>query len=173
MTHNRTALLVTPSWQIIPVVLEDLEKVFQIYHQCEDFLALGPTPNASFEMVVNDFNHSKEVGGIFCAIYNTDGSIVGVLDFIPGGYAGDLQSAYLELLIIAQPYRSLGLGSQVVEHIEAFIRKDPQVKNIRAHVQENNPRATAFWQRLGYLVMGGVEDRPDGTRVLPLQKTWI
>ena len=46
----------------------DLPVVLQIYRQCEDFLAFGPVPAASMEMVQADIAHSVVENGIYCLI---------------------------------------------------------------------------------------------------------
>ena len=40
------------SVEIRPITENDLEEVFEVYRQCEDFLALGPKPKASMAMVL-------------------------------------------------------------------------------------------------------------------------
>jgi len=156
---------------IRPVSEADADAILEVYRQSEDFLALGPEPEASKEMVINDLLQSRAVGGIFCGIYYQDEKLIGVVDFIPEGYKGNKAAAYLELLMLAKPYRSLGLGGVIVRLVEAEIMKIPSVDRIYSHVQVNNPKALAFWQRLGYRTSGAAVKRPDGTLVLPMIKT--
>lgn len=156
---------------IRPVDEAEFEAILEVYHQSEDFLALGPLPEASAAMVQADLEQSRMVGGLFCGIFQPDGRLIGVVDFIPQGYLSQPEDAYIELLMLAQPYRSLGLGSEIVHLIEAEITKEHKVQRIKAHVQENNPKALAFWQRLGYRVTGPSQPRPDGTIVFPLCKS--
>ena len=156
---------------IQPVGEVDLQALLEVYQLSEDFLSLGPEPEASEAMVLKDLEQSRQAGGIYCGIYRTEGKMIGVVDFIPEGYQGDPAAAYLELLMLARPYRSLGLGSVVVSLIEAEICKNTRVRRIYSHVQVNNPKALAFWQRMGYRITGEAQVRPDGTTVLPMQKT--
>jgi ribosomal protein S18 acetylase RimI-like enzyme len=121
-------------------------------------------------MVEQDIAHSREEGGVFCGIFDSQGKIVGVVDFVPGMYAGNPEQAFLSLLMIAFPYRARGLGAEVVRLLEAEIEKDGRVKSILSGVQINNPAAMRFWQRMGYRIVGGPEAMPDQTTVFHLRK---
>jgi ribosomal protein S18 acetylase RimI-like enzyme len=156
--------------EIRPVTREDLEAVLDVYRQCEDFLALGPVPTASMEMVLKDIEISQGEGGIFCGIYCADGKMIGVLDYVPANYQGEAQSAYLALLMIVADHRGQGLGKAVVEAFDEEIRKNGQVRTILAGVQVNNLQAVQFWQRRGYRIVSGPKRMPDQTTVYDLRK---
>ncbi len=156
--------------EVRPVTPGELEAVLQVYRQCEDFLALGPVATASLERVLQDLEISKGYGATFCGIYTPAGEMIGVLDFAPSGFEGDRRAAYLNLLMIAAPYRSKGTGRAVVEAFEAEIRRDPQVDRILAGVQVNNPRAVQFWQERGYRIVSGPKLQKDGTITVDLRK---
>jgi ribosomal protein S18 acetylase RimI-like enzyme len=96
--------------------------------------------------------------------------MVGIVDFVPGAFEGDPRHAFLSLLMIAAPYRGRGLGRAVVEWVEGEIRKNPAVGSILSGVQVNNPAAICFWQGMGYRIVGGPEDHPDGTTAYRLWK---
>ena len=151
------------SLEIRPVTPDDLDAVLDVYRQCEDFLALGPVPAASMEMVLRDIETSRREGGLFCGVFEVDNRVVGVVDFVPCGFEGDPHFAFLSLLMIAAPYRHQGIGEAVVTLIEDEIRRDPWVTAILAGVQVNNPQAVRFWQRKGYRIVSGPEQQPDGT----------
>ena len=158
------------SLEIRPITQNDLEAVLEVYRQCEDFLALGPVPVASMEMVLKDIEISQGEGGIFCGIFTTDGKMIGVIDYVSGNYKGDAHTACLSLLMIASPFRKQGLGKVVVEALENEIRKDVQVRAILSGVQVNNPQAVQFWQRQGYRIVSGPKLMPDQTTVFDLRK---
>lgn len=149
---------------------ETVAEVLGVYRGCEDFLALGPVATASEAMVRADFALSCKGGGIFCGIYDPEGVMQGVLDFIPTGFAGDPACAFLELLMIAAPYRGQGLGERVVRAVENVIWQNSSITAIRSGVQFNNPGGIRFWQRMGYNITGPAEDCGDGTRAYPLFK---
>jgi GNAT superfamily N-acetyltransferase len=156
--------------KIQPITDRDLPAVLDIYQQCEDFLALGPNPRASLEMVAADRALSAAQNGIFCGIFEPDGMLLGVLDFIPKGYHGVPNCAYLELLMLAAPARSRGVGAQALSWLEGELRSTG-ITRLEAGVQVNNPRAIRFWQNHGFMICGPSEVLPDGTECYPLVKT--
>ncbi len=156
--------------RIRPISRDELDAVLDVDKQCEDFLALGPVATASMEMVLKDIELSRREGGLFCGIYRADGEMIGVLDYVPGGYQGDPSAAFLELLMIAAPHRRRGIGHVVVQAFEDQVRKDPAVHTILAGVQINNPDAVRFWQREGYRIVSGPTLMPDQTTAYALRK---
>ena len=158
------------SLEIRPVTQENLDAVLEVYQQCEDFLALGPVATASMEMVLKDLKISKDINGIFCGIHTPDGTMIGVIDYVPRDYKGNSRAAYMSLLMIASPHRNRGVGDVVVDAIESEIKKNACVTVIYAGVQVNNPRATRFWQRMGYRVVSEPKLYPDKTTAVNLQK---
>ena len=158
------------SLEIRPITEHDLEKVLQVYRQNEDFLALGPAPKASMAMVLRDIEASRHDKGVFCGVYVSDGSLIGVVDFVPGDFEGTIHVAFISLLMIAAPWRRQGIGTRVLDLVESKIRMTGRVSEIRTTVQLNNPAAFRFWQRNHYCVFGNPELRPDQTVVSYLRK---
>ena len=141
-----------------------LAALLEVYRQCEDFLALGPQPHASPEMVQADLDLSQKAGGIFCGIILCPSNeMIGVADYIPCGFEGNRHHAFIELLMIGKPFRSHGLGYRVVAELETEICKDPQITAIRLGCQVNNPGGGRFWQRCGYRIIGPPTQYPDQT----------
>ena len=58
----------------------------------------------------------------------------------------------------------------VVAAVEALVRQDSAVRQIRASVQVNNPAALRFWVRQGYAPCGPTQLQEDGTTTYPLCK---
>jgi GNAT superfamily N-acetyltransferase len=165
--------IVTDRFTIRPVTPGDHLAVLDVYRQCEDFLALGPDPHASPDMIARDLRLSQEQGGVFCGIYDPAGQMIGVVDVVPRLYQGDPALAFLELLMIAQPYRSVGLGAEIVRAVESVVRRDGAVRAILAGVQVNNPGAIRFWARMGYRITGGPTLQPDQTTCYDLRKDFV
>jgi ribosomal protein S18 acetylase RimI-like enzyme len=159
--------ITTSNFSIRPVTPDENDAILDVYRQCEDFLALGPVPTASMEMVLADLDLSRSQNGVFCGIFDPGGTMVGVLDVIP---QFDSSSPYLELLMIAAPYRSKGLGAAVVHALESEFRRDPAVTAILAGVQVNNLGAVRFWKRMGFKIVGGPILLPDQTICYDLVK---
>jgi ribosomal protein S18 acetylase RimI-like enzyme len=158
-------------WLVIKAIDErEIENIYRIYLGCEDFLALGPQPKASREMVMKDLEDSKRHNRAFCGIYEGQGGMVGIVDYALGGYEGRRGWAYLALLMIATDQRGRGIGSRVVKLVESEIMKDPGITRICSGVQVNNTPAIAFWRKMGYRVCGGPDLMPDRTTVYHLEK---
>jgi ribosomal protein S18 acetylase RimI-like enzyme len=164
------AVIAGRHFTIRPITPGDLNAVFDVYRQCEDFLALGPQPRASMSMVEEDLRHSSAEGGVYCGIFNATGMLMGIVDVVPRLFEGRPDVAFLSLLMIAAPYRSRGLGAEVVQLVEAEIARDPDVTVIESGVQVNNPVAIRFWQRMGYVITSKPDPMPDGTTVFHLRK---
>jgi len=158
------------SIEIRPIQADDLPGILEVYRQCQDFLALGPEPVASLEMVQTDIEVSQQEGGIFCGIFNPEGPI-GVLDYSPVNFQGNPQHAFISLLMIAAPHRGRGIGQHIVKRVEAEIKRDKQVTTTFTAVQVNNPPALRFWQRNGYRIVSGSEVQPDSTITYLLMKS--
>ena len=148
---------------IRPATAADLPALVKIYNQSVDFLRLGSdTPPA--QAAAADFSGALGNGGCFCLLEQA-GQPAGVLDFSP--YAAP-EEAHLNLLMLAAPYRSQGLGQAAFCWLENELRLLPGLRRLRADVQTNNPRAQVFWQRMGFEVAGPASLQPDGTTTLPL-----
>ena len=154
---------------IRPIIDADLLAVLEVYRQCEDFLALGPNPRASFEMIAADREISRAQNGEFCGLFAPDGNMMGIFDFVRAGFNGDPACAFIELLMIAAPYRSQGAGARAVAWLEADLRRAGAAR-VEAAVQANNPRGIRFWESMGFRIVGPEELQPDGTVTYPLEK---
>lgn len=159
-----------PPITLRPVTGSDLPAVLEVYRQCEDFLALGPEPHASPEMVAADLQLTNDEGGVFYGIYAPDDTLVGIVAYTASHYEGDPRLAFLGLLMIAAPYRSRGYGAAVVTQVETDVRSQPGLRTILSGVQVNNPAAIRFWQAHGYQITSAAEPMPDGTTVYRLRK---
>lgn len=155
----------TEIFTICPVQADEWESVLTVYRQCEDFLALTPQPHATMQIVDEDRALSERAGGMFCGIYQRDGSMMGIVDVILRGFEGDPSAAFIELIMIAAPFRTKGLGAAVVKAVESEIARDSQVTSILLAVMVNNPQAIRFWEQQGYTRSSGPHAEPDGTTV--------
>lgn len=163
-------LIVNDSFIIRPIRLLELDVVLAVYLQCEDFLALGPDPHASMDMIEKDMQISKESGGSFCGIFDDNQNMIGIVDFIPDNFEGNPNHAFIELLMIATPARRRGLGREVIQAVEDEILKNPSNTEILSAVQVNNPRAIQFWKTIGYKIISEPILNSDGTAVYKLHK---
>ena len=139
----------------------DVPALLEVYKQCEEFLALGPVPVASVQMVQADIDHSRDENGQYCMIREGRGRIIGVVDFT--AKSEEVHTSELLLLMIAAPWRGKGYGQAVVRALEAYLKKNYGTVRVVSWVQTNNPKAICFWQRLGFHLSMEPLDQPDGT----------
>jgi ribosomal protein S18 acetylase RimI-like enzyme len=156
--------------EIEPINESSLRQVLQVYRDCEDFLARGPAPKATREMVRADLEESTREHGKYCGIYNSNGRMIGIVDYVSKGFEGNLKQAYISLIMIAARERGKGYGKMVITDIEKRIRADKRVTVIAIAVQTNNKEAIIFWKKMGYRIVSQPEHRPDRTTVFRLQK---
>lgn len=154
---------------IRPITDADLPAVLEVYRQCEDFLALGPNPQASLEMIAADRDITRVQSGEFCGLFAPDGSLIGIFDFVRSGFNGDPACAFIELLMIAAPYRSQGTGARAVAWLEADLRRAGAAR-LEAAVQANNPLGIHFWEGMGFNIVGLAESQLDGTVTILIKK---
>ena len=157
--------------KILPIGDDRVDQVLEIYQQCEDFLALGPVAKASREMVLADMAHARELGSIYCGLYNDQDLLIGIVDYLPNYHLREPGAAFIELVMISPNFRRQGYGTDTIREVEDLIWADPGTQKIDLAVQVNNPAARRFWEKHGYLTISGPQDQPDGTTVYTMQKT--
>ncbi|MFH4977302.1 hypothetical protein AB6A40_004011 [Gnathostoma spinigerum] len=64
---------------------------------------------------------------------------------------------YIMTLGTLAPYRRLGIGALLLNHVISYCEKDKTIDNIYLHVQINNESALEFYKRFGFEVMGIAE----------------
>lgn len=155
-------------------IIKDIGKneicdILQVYKQCEDFLSLGPVSVASEKMVLDDLKLSEKEGGSYCGIY-INGTMVGIVDFVPENFEGNPQNAFFSLLMISAGHRHKGNGRDVVNAVEKEILKNDSIDAIISGVQVNNEPGIRFWKSMGYKIVSGPELMPDTTIAYGLRK---
>ncbi|EFO17087.1 acetyltransferase [Loa loa] len=95
------------------------------------------------------------VGGVCCRIDTQSG----------------IRRLYIMTLGTLAPYRRLGIGTMLLEHVFTLCDKDPTIENIFLHVQINNESALDFYKRFGFEVVGVAEKyykriEPDSAYIL-------
>ncbi len=158
-----------------PLDPSDYPLAVEVYRGCADFLALGPDPNPSLEMLLKDIALSERSGSRFCGVWlkmePPDGErLVGVVDYQPSGFMGEAAHAFIELLMVAAPFRRQGLGRRVFALVEELIHLNPAVTAVFLGVQVNNPSAQRFWRSAGFHIVSGPELQADGTTTYLMRK---
>ncbi|CAO1359052.1 unnamed protein product, partial [Diamesa tonsa] len=60
---------------------------------------------------------------------------------------------YIMTLGCLSPYRRLGIGTVMVEHVLKFVENDGNFDNIFLHVQVNNDSAIEFYKKFGFEIV--------------------
>jgi ribosomal protein S18 acetylase RimI-like enzyme len=162
--------ITTANYEITAVTAKDLNSIMDVYHQCEDFLALGPQPKATMEMVLSDMEESYSTGGIYCGIRDASGKMVGILDFVPSMYLDNPEHAFILLFMIAAPCRGRGAGAEVVSALERKLADMFEAKTVFSAVQTNNSEGIAFWRKMGYSIVSEPAVQPDTTVTVVIRK---
>jgi len=160
----------TKRCRIEPIDRSHLDSVIEVYRECEDFLALGPQPKASLEMVLSDVELSRTEYGTYCGIWDSADVMIGIVDYVAGGFEGTTETGFLSLLMIAVSRRGSGFGAEVVSAIEHVLAEEFGVTTVLSAVQVNNEPAIRFWARMGYQTASGPEPQLDGTVTYRLKK---
>ncbi len=141
--------------------------VIRVYEQCEDFLALGPVPTASIEMIRDDIDEAVDLTGVFCTIRNKQDP-VGVLAYIPRTKEPGM--SYLMLLMIAAPWRNRGYGLIATSALWEYLKNDFGTVRLRGEVQIDNEGAIRFWKGFGFHVSTDPRKQKDGTTTYAMCK---
>jgi RimJ/RimL family protein N-acetyltransferase len=122
-------------------------------------------------MVEEDAAQAAQHGAIFEGLFlRKSGQMIGVMDYVPGGYRGRPSQAWLALLLIAGPYQRQGYGTEAYRLVEANLFSNPDVQTIGLGVLLNNGPALGFWAAMGFQRVGSTVLDRDGRELVILQK---
>jgi ribosomal protein S18 acetylase RimI-like enzyme len=131
------------------------------YAECADYFELAtgepPGPHEARDLLASLPRGKTHADKFVIGLFDAPGHLIGVLDVIR-----DYPKArewYLGLLMFAPDWRSRRLGERVYGRLEAWVR-ELGGRAIHLIVQEQNPKALRFWQRMGFEVRGmGKQER--------------
>ena len=132
-----------------PLGLGDLAAIDRLHARCSDFWLLVEDAVPSADELMHELPpgvaaDDKHVLGVD----DDRGELVALIDFCRGFPEAD--AWYVSLLVVAPEARGSGLGTALYAHAEQFARARGGT-TIRLIVQEQNPRALAFWMREGFV----------------------
>lgn len=170
---------------IKPLIESDVAAALKVYEQSADFLSLQTTEPPSLELVQADIQSSAEHGSLFCGIFKrTSNDLIGVVDFIPKNFRGQIDYAWISILLIREADRRQGYGSEAYRAVEAHIFSDPVVKRIGHTLLPQYEPSLAFAEKMGFERAGGpfknkrgyglysfVKKRPGGPET-PGERIW-
>lgn len=113
---------------------------------------------AAKELAKLAFYNDLVVGAVCCRIDTTDNT----------------RRLYIMTLGCLAPYRRLGIGTKMVEHVLNYVQKDGSIDSIYLHVQISNQGAIEFYKKFGFEIVETKEDyykriEPSSAHVLKKQ----
>ena len=157
-----------------PLGARDYVAAVQVYRQTPRFIVElnGRSPDSiGLEMVEEDAAQAANHGATFAGLFlRESGQMIGVADYVPSGYGGQPNRAWIALLLIAEPYQRQGYGTEAYRLIEETVFADPDVQTLGLGVLVNNGPALGFWRAMGYERVGSTVQDRDERDVVMLQK---
>lgn len=80
------------------------------------------------------------------------GELIGLVDFRL--HWPTEQTAYLGMLMVAEPYQRQGIGTQAWALLCPWLAQSAQMAKVRLGVEQFNPQALQFFQQLGFAFTG-------------------
>jgi ribosomal protein S18 acetylase RimI-like enzyme len=118
----------------------------QLYASSHRYFEIIAAPLPTIEDVTRELDTALSNPRRWLELYTLEGEVVAYLDTtLDYPKRGD---ATVNLLLVAEQKQHLGLGSQIMQRLEA--RLNSKAQRILAGVFGHNPGAVRFWERLGY-----------------------
>ena len=157
-----------------PLKAGDYPAVVELYRQTPRFIVElngRPADSINLELVEEDAAQAANHGGIFAGLFLPAGDqLIGVADYVPGGYRDRPSQAWIALLLIGGPYQRQKYGAEAYRLVEEAIFASPDVQSIGLGVLINNGPALGFWAAMGFQRVGSTVLDRDGREVVILQK---
>ena len=157
-----------------PLKASDYPAAVEVYRQTPRFIVElngRPADRINLEMVEEDAAQAANHGATFAGLFlRKSGQLIGVADYVPGGYRGRPSQAWLALLLIAGSYQRQGYGTEAYRLVEVAIFANPDVQTIGLGVLVNNGPALGFWAAMGFQRAGSTVPDRDGREWVILQK---
>lgn len=127
-----------PRWRIRPVVMTDLEALHRNCWLERSFLSL-------YNLVSRIISLAKEGNGLGIVFVDDDNTVrgYGQLTLWPN-------CAEITDLIVAESYRSRGIGTALIQHL-MHAATEMHVDCVEIGAAVSNPRAVALYRNLGFL----------------------
>ncbi len=129
-----------------PATMADISALHNLYQSSTRYFEIIAAPIPSIEDVTRELETALANPRRTLEFYFIENQIVAYLDTTLD-YPKP-SDATVNLLLVAETYQHLGLGSEIMQHLEE--RLTNKASRILAGVFGNNPGAVRFWERLGY-----------------------
>ena len=141
---------------IRPLAESDAAAALKVFEQSTDFLGLQTPEPPSIAMARSDIQLAAQRGSLFCGIFKRDsGELVGVIDFVPHSFRGQADYAWVSVLLIREPDRRQGYGTEAYQAVEEYIFNDPTVQRIGHALLPQYEPSLKFAEQMGFERAGG------------------
>jgi ribosomal protein S18 acetylase RimI-like enzyme len=127
----------------------------EFYERCRDYFELvtgqPPSPTEARELLAALPRGKSQDDKFVVGLFDAPGHLVGVLDVIRD--FPKPREWYLGLLMFEPTLRGQKLGDRVYHRLEEWVAAQGGA-SVHLIVEEVNPRALNFWQRMGFEVQG-------------------
>lgn len=139
--------------QLFSKIIDNPAELFAFFRSCEDFINLV-FHHSDTDAEAQDFIHGlpknkTDKDKYSIAIYNHLQQIIAVCDLIQDYPHKHIW--YIGLLLISPALRQQGMGSFIFANLEKVILS-LSGQEINLITQKQNPKATAFWKKHGFII---------------------
>ncbi len=136
--------------------MADLQRVFEAAPQYAQLVTGAAPGQADAQSTYSILPEGKSYDDkLVLGVYLAD-QMIGCVDLIRG--YPDPSTAYLALLLIAEPFQRRGFGRAAYEQVEAAILSCHSCNRVLLAVVRTNDQVIPFWRKLGFSPTG--ETRP-------------
>ena len=134
----------------------DIETILPVYVGSADYLETQTPDEPSSEMVRSDLAQAVEYHSVFCGVFRRETQEpIGVISFVPHSFRGQRDYAWLASIMIQEPDRLEGYGTEAYQAVEQIIFADEAVTRIGTLLIPQFDASLRFAERQGFERVGG------------------
>ena len=134
----------------------DLETMLAVYVGSVDYLDTQTPEEPSSEMVRSDLAQAAANNSVYCGIFRREtNEAIGVISFVPHSFRGQRDYAWLASIMIQEPDRLEGYGTEAYQAVEQIIFADEAVTRIGTLLIPQFDASLRFAEKQGFERVGG------------------
>lgn len=146
-----------------------------VYEQTPTYWQMYDLPSVTPGQAQRDMEEASEVPGrymmgIVQRLERTNplagAHLIGLIDFRLNW--PDEQTAYLGMIMVAEPYQRHGIGRKAWRLLMNWLRKETDTQTVRLGVEQFNAEALKFFQKIGFQMTGEANRIRSGERFVRL-----
>jgi RimJ/RimL family protein N-acetyltransferase len=141
---------------IRPLTDANIETILSVYVNSADYLETQTPDEPSREMVRSDLIQAAEYHSVYCGIFRRETQEpIGVISFVPHSFRGQRDYAWLASIMIQEPDRLEGYGTEAYQAVEQIIFSDETVTRIGTLLIPQFDASLRFAEKQGFERVGG------------------